>query len=110
MAPQVPKGHFLLVTVVIHSITAVNFNTALTKIRTFLVEPVVVVLVHGPRHAEVGELDGARRVDEAVPGETGVTLISICRQKNVFREGEVVCLSHTHLQATSRWTYLSSAR
>ena len=36
--------------------------------RTFLVEAVVVVLVHGPRHAEVGELDGARRVDEAVPG------------------------------------------
>ena len=37
------------------------------QMRTFLVEPVVVVLVHGPRHAEVGELDGARRVDEAVP-------------------------------------------
>ena len=41
------------------------------NILTFLVEPVVVVLVHGPRHAEVGELDGARRVDEAVPGMGG---------------------------------------
>ena len=39
--------------------------------RTFLVEPVVVVLVHGPRHAEVCELDGARRVDEAVPAMGG---------------------------------------
>ena len=29
------------------------------------------MLVHGPRHAEVGELDGARRVDEAVPGMGG---------------------------------------
>ena len=41
---------------------------------TFLVEAVVVVLVHGPRHAEVGELDGARRVYEAVPEQHNLNL------------------------------------
>ena len=56
--------------------------------RTFLVEPVVVVLVHGPRHAEVGELDGARRVDEAVPAMGGFV-------KNLYMLSNVLS---THMQ------------
>ena len=68
------------------------------------------MLVHGPRHAKVGELDGARGVDEAVP-EIGDDLILPPKKKREeVLNSFVRSIRLSHLHATSLWTYLSSAR
>ena len=34
---------------------------------TFALEPVIIVLVHGPRHSKVGQLGDPVRVDQTIP-------------------------------------------